>query len=139
MPAEIFYKQLAMLISEKNDKSCATTMGRIRCSISSSLIRSTVMCLRGSRSSYHHPISPSRLPLDLVSVEGRIPRWYVIRRNQQPQLTHDAHLTCNSSGHPAVLHCLSFLYQVLYSVLFVMSRNSVMANCGFRQKYSGNL
>ena len=38
MAAEIFYKRLAMLISEKNDQSYATTMGRIRCSISFSLI-----------------------------------------------------------------------------------------------------
>ena len=113
MPAEIFYKRLTMPISEKNDQSYTTTMGWIRCSISFSLIRSVVMCLRGSRSSYHHPISPSCLPLDLVSVEGRVPRWCAIRRNQQPQLTHDAHLTCNSSGHAAVLHCLSLLYQVV--------------------------
>ena len=73
--AEIFYKRLASLISEKNDQDYATTMGWIRCCISFSLIRSAVMCLRGSRSSYHHPISPSRLPADLVAMEGRVPRW----------------------------------------------------------------
>ena len=72
---EIFYKRLASLISEKNNQDYATTMGWIRCCISFSLIRSAVMCVRGSRSSYHHPISPSSMPADLVAMEGRVPRW----------------------------------------------------------------
>ena len=73
--AEIFYKRLASLISEKNNQDYATTMGWIRCCISFSLIRSAVMCVRGSRSSYHHPISPSSMPADLVATEGRVPQW----------------------------------------------------------------
>ena len=73
--AEIFYKRLASLISEKNNQDYATTMGWISCCISFSLIRSAVMCVRGSRSSYHHPISPSSMPADLVAMEGRVPRW----------------------------------------------------------------
>ena len=73
--AEIFYKRLASLISEKNNQDYATTMGWIRCCISFSLIRSAVMCVRGSRSSYHHPISPSSMPADLVATEGRVTRW----------------------------------------------------------------
>ena len=73
--AEIFYKRLASLISEKKDQSYAVTMGLIRCGISFSLIRSEVMCVRGSRSSYHHPISPASQPADLVAREGRVPRW----------------------------------------------------------------
>ena len=73
--AEIFYKRLASLISEKNNQDYATTMGWIRCCISFSLIRSAVMCVRGSRSSYHHPISPSSMPADLVAMEGRVLRW----------------------------------------------------------------
>ena len=72
--AEIFYKRLASLISERNDQPYGTTMAWIRCRISFSLLRSAVMCLRGSRSSHHHPISPTA-PVDLVAREGRVPRW----------------------------------------------------------------
>ena len=68
--AETSYKRLASLISEK-DQRYAITMGWIRCAISFSLIHSAVMCVRGSRSSYHHPISPASSPVDLVAREGR--------------------------------------------------------------------
>ena len=71
---EVFYKRLVLLISERNDQPYGTSMAWIRCRISFSLIRSAVMCLRGSRSSHHHPISPTA-PVDLVAREGRVPRW----------------------------------------------------------------
>ena len=70
--AEIFYKRLASLISERKEQHYGTTMARIRCCISFSLLRSAVMCIR--RSSYHHPTNPTCLPVDLVATEGRVPR-----------------------------------------------------------------
>ena len=73
--AEIFYKRLVSLISKKNDQNCEATMEWIRCCISFSLIRSAVMCVKGSRSSYHHPIAPSSMPADLVAMGGSVPRW----------------------------------------------------------------
>ena len=39
-----------------------------------SLVRSAVMCLRGARSSLHHPArSMEEVPLDLAIQEGRVP------------------------------------------------------------------
>lgn len=53
--AEVFYKRLASLMSEKNDLNYATTMVWIRCCISYSLIRSAAMRMRWSSSSYQQP------------------------------------------------------------------------------------
>ena len=72
--AEIFYKRLASLISERKKQQYGATMAWIRCCISFSLFQLAVMCIRGSRSSYHHPTNPTCLPVDLVATEGRIPR-----------------------------------------------------------------
>ena len=65
--AQVFYGRLAALISEKQQQSYSTTMGWIRCCLSFSLLRSAITCLRCSRSSYHHPASPSDLPIDLIT------------------------------------------------------------------------
>ena len=69
--AQIVYKRLASMISEKSSQSYSTTMGWIRCRLSFSLLRSAIMCIRGSRSSYHHPIYPS-VPIDVIAREGRV-------------------------------------------------------------------
>ena len=47
----------------------------LRCKLSFSLLRSAIMCLRGARSSFHHPAVPSKTgePIDLTCSEGRIP------------------------------------------------------------------
>ena len=72
--AEIFYKRLASLISERKKQQYGATMAWIHCCISFSLFQLAVMCIRGSRPSYHHPTNPTCLPVDLVATEGRIPR-----------------------------------------------------------------
>ncbi len=73
--AQVFYRRLAALISEKQQQSYSTTMGWIRCCLSFSLLQSAITCLRGSRSSYHRPASPSDLPIDVITREGRVPGW----------------------------------------------------------------
>ena len=70
--AQVFYARLAALISEKQQQSYSTTMGWIRCCLSFSLLRSVITCLRGSRSAYHCPVSPSDLPIDVITREGRL-------------------------------------------------------------------
>ena len=45
------YKRLAALIAEKSDEPYSTTMGWIRCHLSFSLLRASIMCFRGARSS----------------------------------------------------------------------------------------
>ncbi len=68
------YKRLASLIATKQQQPYCVVMGWMRCRLTFSLIRSAIMCLRGSRSSRGHV--PSRQPdsFDLVFHEGRVPR-----------------------------------------------------------------
>ena len=73
--AQVFYRRLAALISEKQQQSYGMTMGWIRCCLSFSLLRSAITCLQGSRSSYHRPASPSDLPIDVITREGRVSGW----------------------------------------------------------------
>ena len=44
-----FYRWLASLMAEKHNQSYANTMKWIRCQLNFSLIRSSIMCIRGSR------------------------------------------------------------------------------------------
>ena len=68
------FKRLASLISEKQQQDYNKTIAWIRCLLSFSLVRSSVMCLRGARSSYHHPTRPDcDTPLDVALSEGHVP------------------------------------------------------------------
>ena len=49
--AGAFYKRLASMLSDKWKQPYSTTIGWLRCRISFSLLRSSIMCLRGARSS----------------------------------------------------------------------------------------
>ena len=69
--ANIFYKRLASLLSDKRQKSYAEILCWIRCQLSFSLLRSSIVCLRGARSSYHKPIH-SFNSLDLALAEGHV-------------------------------------------------------------------
>ena len=72
--ATIMYKRLASLLADKRQQEYSKIISWIRCTISFSLIRSAVMCLRGAQSSLHHPArSTEEAPLDLAIHEGRIP------------------------------------------------------------------
>ena len=46
---------IASIISEKEYQNYSKTLFWLRCKLGFSLLRSAVMCLRGSRSFYHHP------------------------------------------------------------------------------------
>ena len=73
--ATVAYKRLASLISAKVSQPYSTTLNFIRCKLSFSLIDSTVMCLRGARSSFHHPSRDLNLqeqPLDLIASEAQL-------------------------------------------------------------------
>ena len=69
---EITYKRLASLLATKKDEHYNAVISLIRCRLNFSLLRSAIMCIRGSRSAAGHPrrdfdfalaISESRLPL----------------------------------------------------------------------------
>ena len=69
--ATVVYKKIASSISEKYDKPYNRTMNWIRCRLNFSLLRSSIMCLRGSRSAAHRPAGPNTI--DLACSEGRVP------------------------------------------------------------------
>ena len=49
--ATCIYKRLASLLSDKLDQPYCKTMGWLRCSLTFSLVKSSIMCIRGARSS----------------------------------------------------------------------------------------
>ena len=73
--ATVVYKRLASLIAEKHDTSYHRTIHWLRCNLSFSLLRSAIMCLRGSRSTVNHPARPSITGdnIDLACSEGQVP------------------------------------------------------------------
>ncbi len=68
LEASNFYRRLAEFISRKEEKPYSITMNYIRCQLSFSIIRSAIMCLRGTRLSFKRlTINPS-----LAIAEGQI-------------------------------------------------------------------
>ena len=65
------YKHLAHLLSEKWISPYSVVMGWLHCSLGFSLLRSLVMCIRGSRSRSKCPCVPPAV--DLVVTEGHLP------------------------------------------------------------------
>ena len=68
--ATTVYKRLASLIATKHNKTYSKTIHWLRCRLNFSLLRSAIMCLRGSRSSLHHP--ETHLNIDLALHESRV-------------------------------------------------------------------
>ena len=56
--AKVVYKKLAAMIASKHNQPYSQTINWLRCRLSFSLLRSSIMCLRGSRSSANHPANP---------------------------------------------------------------------------------
>ena len=63
-----FYKHLASLIANKTEKKYSSVMELLRCRISFSLIRSSVLCIRESKSAKHRPLKC--YDMDLVNSEA---------------------------------------------------------------------
>ena len=66
----VFYKRLADSLSRKRDKTYSVTMGWLRCCLNFALLRSAILCIRGSRSSRHYPLQESNITLS--TLEGRV-------------------------------------------------------------------
>ncbi len=73
--ANVVYKRLASMIADKHQKAYSKAMNWLRCRLSFSLLRSAIMCLRGSRSSHHHPICSISGEIDLAISEGQASIW----------------------------------------------------------------
>lgn len=65
-----FYKRLADLLSRKQGTPYSVVMGWLRCRLSFAILRSAIMCLRGTRSSFRRPIN--EVNLTLASQEGQV-------------------------------------------------------------------
>ena len=68
--ATIVYKRLASLISEKQGRQYSSTLHWVRCRLNFSLLRSAVMCIRGSRSTFASEVSTDSI--DLAVHEGQV-------------------------------------------------------------------
>ena len=69
--ASIFYKRLASLLSEKHGQTYSTTMAWLRCVLSFSLLRSSILCFRGHRSAVGRPSKTTPLlPVDVIRAES---------------------------------------------------------------------
>ena len=66
------YKRMALLIAEKQNHPYSSTLFWLRCKLCFSLLRSAIMCIRGSRSSYHRPTNMFSEAIDLSCSESRI-------------------------------------------------------------------
>ncbi len=66
-----FYKQLADILSRKQEKTYSVVMGWIRCWPSFAILRSVIMCIRGTRSAFGKPIYEGNLTL--AAAEGQTP------------------------------------------------------------------
>ena len=73
--ATVVYKRLAAMMAEKYEKPYGQIIQLIRCKLNFSLLRSAIMCIRGSRSARRHPDSNRGTggSIDLACSVGRVP------------------------------------------------------------------
>ena len=69
--ASTFYKRLADMIAQKRKHTYSVVMGWLRCRLSFALIRSSVMSIRGSRSSLYRSVYMDSI--SLAAQEGHVP------------------------------------------------------------------
>ena len=70
---QTFYKRLADMLSCKRDLPYSSVMGWLRCKLSFAILRSAILCIRGSRSSRHRPIR-DHTDIALACSEGCVPQ-----------------------------------------------------------------
>ena len=60
------------MIATKHDQSYSSTMSWLRCTLSFSLLRSSIQCIRGSRSAGGRAVKHRIPPIDLVTSEASL-------------------------------------------------------------------
>ena len=70
--ANVCFKRLASMLSEKWDQPYSITLAWMRCKLAFALLRSAVQCIRGARSAGGRAHNQELLPTDLVIAESRI-------------------------------------------------------------------
>ena len=70
--ATTFYKRLADMLASKQQKPYSVIMNWLRCKLSFAAVRSSIMCIRGTRSSINRPFRDADIAL--ATSEGIIPQ-----------------------------------------------------------------
>ena len=68
--ANVFYKRLASMLSEKWDQHYSNTLSWMRCKLSFALLRAAIQGIRGARSAGGRAFKQSTPPTDLVVAEA---------------------------------------------------------------------
>ena len=69
--ASVFYKRLADMLAWKQQKSYSIVISWLRCKLSFAAVRSSILCICGTRSSNHRPLRDADITLAMA--EGGIP------------------------------------------------------------------
>ncbi len=70
--AKIVLKRIASLVSVKRDTPYSKVINWIRCRLSFSLLRSSLLCIRGTRSHTHNALRNSDIPIQLALSESHL-------------------------------------------------------------------
>ncbi len=70
--ASVFYKRLASMLADKWKQPYGTTIGWLRCRLSFSLLRSSIRCIRGARSSIRNFYSSLPGAVELAVSESKL-------------------------------------------------------------------
>ena len=70
--AAAFYKCLASMLADKWKQPYSSTIGWLRCRVSFSLLRSSIQCIRGARSSAHRFDSLLAAAMDLTITDSKL-------------------------------------------------------------------
>ena len=92
--ATIFLKCLASLLATKWDQNYSAPMGWLCCRLSFSLLRSSIMCIRGACSSLHCFERQATIPIDLIAQESGLScTLNLVFTNQYTYNLHFSNLT----------------------------------------------
>ena len=76
--ASTFYKRLADLISSKHQKQYSSVISWLRRCLSLAVLRSIIMCVRGSGSSHHQLRCEVNITLTSAKIVHKVSKQYIV-------------------------------------------------------------